>query len=702
MSESIEIRIQPLVLIADDDASARLVMRNVLEQSGFDVIEAADGKEALQIYESTAPNVVLTDIGMPDYDGLSVCEAIRQKEPCRKTPICIVTELADDNSVDRAYEAGATDFIGKPITWTALPHRLRYLLRTSEALNDVRSLLMALPDSVFVLDEHGRTFEESVGANVAAAIGIGSMNGLTFEDIVPVAECEKVRKCIELALLSDEPQIHEFYFARGDVHLEARFVARDKLTVLAVVRDVTERKKAELQIYDLAFYDKLTGLPNRQLFSKELENAVREARKQKSEFAILFVDLDRFKRINDTLGHSMGDELLKAVAARLHGCVRPEDRLVHSDRGENDHFKLARLGGDEFVLILHDVDSEDDAASIASRIISALSVPFSCGTQQFVITPSIGIALYPQDGASNDELLMNVDSAMYKAKAAGRNTFQFYSGTMKVRSLQRLDMENELRQALDKEQFDLHYQPKVDVFTGRIVGAEALLRWHHEERGWISPADFVPIAEETGIILPLGRWVMEKACRRLSRWQHSELRQIVLSVNVSSQQVFADDLVDIVTSAVDAAGVGPEMLELEITESLLMRDIESTIAALNTLKKLGVYLSIDDFGTGYSSLSYLKRFPIDALKIDRSFVKDLHTDSDDAAICAAIIAMAQNLDLKVVAEGVELKEQLNFLRKHGCDQIQGYLISKPLPAEEFEALARKQFSSSVQIDMQSA
>jgi EAL domain-containing protein (putative c-di-GMP-specific phosphodiesterase class I) len=325
-------------------------------------------------------------------------------------------------------------------------------------------------------------------------------------------------------------------------------------------------------------------------------------------------------------------------------------------------------------------------ASVASRIIEALAPPFRCEDHQFVITPSIGVAMYPEDGETSDELLMNADSAMYRAKAAGRNNCKFFSGTMKIRSQYRVNLENDLRQAIDEEHFELYYQPKVDTSSGVIVGAEALLRWKHAERGWISPADFIPIAEETGLILPLGRWVLQEACRQLAEWQHSQLGQIPVSVNISSQQMYADDLVAIVKSAVSDSGIGAELLELEITESLLMRDIEATIDALNALKEFGVDLSVDDFGTGYSSLSYLKRFPIDILKIDRSFVKDLHRDPDDASICAAIIAMAHSLDLKVIAEGVELEEQLAYLRDHNCDQIQGFLFSKPLPAKEFEAL----------------
>jgi diguanylate cyclase (GGDEF)-like protein len=661
-------------------------MREVLEQSGFDVIEAVDGREALHCHASAAPDVILLDVDMPHFDGFSVCEQIRGKETSRKTPICIVTGLDDEESVDRAYHVGATDFISKPIAWPVLGHRVRYVLRANEALNEIKGLVSALPDIVYVLDERGRTLDLATDVELRVPSNIGAMNGMSFEEIIEEEDMGPIRKCIELALLGGKAQIHEHCLSRTNVYLEIRFVARDKHSVLAIVRDITERKKSELYIHDLAFYDRLTGLPNRQQFSKELDAVIQSTRSQQRQFAILFLDLDRFKRINDTMGHTTGDELLKAVATRLQACLRSADHVVQANPDGFDSFRLARLGGDEFVIVLHDVGSDDAAATAASRIIASLALPFSCEGHQFVITPSIGIAIYPDDGETNDELLMNADSAMYRAKAAGRNNYKFYSDTMRVKTLYRLDMENEIRRAIDNEHFELYYQPKVEISSSAIVGAEALLRWNHSRRGWISPGDFIPVAEETGLILPLGKWVLQAACRQLGEWQRPQLDQISLSVNVSSQQMYSDDLVAIVKSAVSDAGIRAGLLELEITESLLMSDIETTIESLNILKEFGVRVSVDDFGTGYSSLSYLKRFPIDVLKIDRSFVQDLHRDSDDAAICAAILAMARQLELSVVAEGVELDEQLDFLRSHNCEQFQGYLFSKPVPAKEFEAL----------------
>ncbi len=679
MNDSNESRAGRIILIADDDAATRLIMRSVIEQAGFSVIEAADGEEAVLRFEDSNPDLVLLDVEMPKRDGFSACEMMRSREGSRVTPICIITGLEDEKSIERAYHVGATDFISKPIGWSVLVHRIRYMLRSNEALNEIKSLVSALPDTVFTLDSEGQTSNSPAGAS--------------NEEFALADDRETVKSYVGRALSSGEPQIYEYAVPSSDTHLETRFVARDRHSVLAIVRDVSDRKRAERRIYNLAYYDRLTGLPNRLLFSQQLDTEIEWAQQNEKPFAIIFVDLDHFKRINDTLGHSLGDELLKSVALRLQSCVRSADRLVPETLDAPNVVDLARLGGDEFVIILRGVGTEDIAASIAERIISSLSEPFNCSGHQFVVTPSIGVALYPHDGETRDDLLMNADSAMYKAKAAGRNNFKFYSETMKVKSLYRLDMENELRQAIEAESFELYYQPKVDIKSWTIVGAEALLRWQHPDRGWISPADFIPVAEETGLILPLGQWVLETACRQIKAWKNQRIPRITVSVNISSEQMYADDLAANVMRAVTTTGIEPGRLELEITESLLMRDTDNTIRALKALKSFGVSISIDDFGTGYSSLSYLTRFPIDVLKIDQSFVRDLNIDNDDAAICSAILAMARNLGLKVVAEGVETDDQLSFLRRHGCDQIQGYLFSKPLPAPEFEKLLQSSKTS---------
>jgi diguanylate cyclase (GGDEF)-like protein len=375
--------------------------------------------------------------------------------------------------------------------------------------------------------------------------------------------------------------------------------------------------------------------------------------------------------------------LLKRVAHRLVSCTRSTDSVSRFDPAGDGGIQLARLGGDEFVVKLCSIESEKSVSVIASRIIAALTPPFECVGHQFIVSPSIGIAMYPRDGVTGEELLMNADAAMYRAKFAGRNNYKYYSETMRTKSLHRLDLEVEIRKALDNDQFELHYQPKADAESWSPVGAEALLRWNHTDRGAIEPGDFIPVAEETGLIVPIGQWVLREACRQVKEWPRSSFGNMRVAVNISSHQFQSDSLIDDVLGAALSAGIDPELLELELSESVLLHDAKYTLAALHRLKQAGIALSIDDFGTCFSSLRYLKRFPIDTIKVDRTFVKNLHTDDDDAAICGAIIAMAQQLGLNVVAEGVETREQLEFLRRHKCNQIQGFLFSKPLSADDF-------------------
>ncbi len=686
MSQSTLITGKPLVLVADDDATHRKMIQNILEESDFRVVTAPNGKEAIDQVAKYNPDVILLDIEIPEMDGFSVCEIIRARKTDREIPIFIITGLDDEESVKRAFKLGATDFLTKPIALPVLPHRIRYILRTCTSLNDLRGLIRAVPDLIFIVNKDGEVQQGLSGPDAVHTQQIKALSTASEINFYPCENDDRATNCIKQALETGKPQVYEHILEELDIHLETRFVPRDKTTVLAIVRDITERKNSEARIFNLAYYDELTELPNRQLFSQSLERTIATAQRDGQQFAVLFVDLDRFKRINDTLGHSVGDELLKEVARRLENCTRSTDSIARIEPVEDGDIKLARLGGDEFVIKLYGIVDDESVSAIASRIISVLTPPFSCEGHQFVVTPSIGIALYPQDGQTGEELLMNADSAMYRAKFVGRNNYKFYSETMRTKSLHRLELENLIRKAIDSGQFELHYQPKVDAETWSLVGAEALLRWNHPERGYIAPDEFIPVAEETGLIVPIGQWVLREACKQVRVWSTLPTGAIPVSVNISSHQFNSDGLIDDVFDAISGAGIDALLLELEITESVLLRDADSTLLALRRLKQAGVSLSIDDFGTGYSSLSYLKRFPIDTLKIDRSFVKDLHCDPDDAAICAAILAMSRQLGLNVVAEGVESEEQLEFLRRHGCNQIQGYLCSKPLSADDFAAM----------------
>lgn len=462
-----------------------------------------------------------------------------------------------------------------------------------------------------------------------------------------------------------------------DVEVAASpFTHQGKPSVQVVMRDITERKKANERLNYLAQYDSLTGLPNRSLFQDRLEHTLAQAKRSGQSAAMLFIDLDRFKIVNDTLGHAIGDKLLQQVAARLGECTRADDTV-------------GRLGGDEFGVILLDLAKPDDAAVVAQKINDTLARQFDLDGNGTFITASIGITLYPADATDPGTLRMNADAAMYRAKEMGRNTYQFFTQEMNDRAMQRMQMEAAMRRALERSEFVLHYQPKVDLATGTISGIEALLRWAHPETGLVMPAEFIPVLEETGLIIPVGEWVTREACRQIGAWQQAGLKVPPIAVNLSARQFQQKNLEGIVRDILRESGVRAPLLEFEITESMLMNDPDAAVRTLVGLKKAGVTIAVDDFGTGYSSLAYLKRFPLDALKIDRAFITDIVTDPDDAAITLAIISLAHSMKLKVVAEGVETEAQLNFLALHSCDEMQGYYFSRPVAAEELEAMLRE-------------
>jgi diguanylate cyclase (GGDEF)-like protein/PAS domain S-box-containing protein len=430
----------------------------------------------------------------------------------------------------------------------------------------------------------------------------------------------------------------------------------------------------------LAYYNSLTTLPNRSLFSSLLNQAVNLARRYGKQLAVLFVDLDRFKNINDTLGHQAGDLLLQEVAKRLKNCLRESD-------------VVARLGGDEFVVLLPTFDRTEDVEAVAHKILTTISKSFEALGQEFRVTASVGISIYPKDGDDNRSLMRNADIAMYRAKEDGKNNFQYYCEALNAYSFERLALESSLRRALERGEFALHYQPKIEMRTGCIAGMEALLRWMHPELGMVAPTKFIPLAEETGLIVQIGKWVLKTACTQNVAWQKSGLPCLSIAVNLSGRQFLDDNLLRDITTILNESGMSPDLLELEITESTLMRDVDKAMRVLQDLRAMGIRLAIDDFGTGYSSLSNLKRFPLDTIKVDRSFIRELPGDAANRGITDAIIAMGRVLSLTVIAEGVETKEQANYLREHACDEFQGFYFSKPVAADEFAELLEAQLSA---------
>jgi diguanylate cyclase (GGDEF)-like protein len=472
-------------------------------------------------------------------------------------------------------------------------------------------------------------------------------------------------------------------FFAGDIRQPDEILLRSAQMIGIQIGQFFQRKRAEQDLLFIATHDALTGLPNRGMFHERLNHALARARRHDTKLSICFIDLDRFKNINDTLGHEAGDRLLQEMGRRLGSCLRETDTV-------------ARQGGDEFIVLLEELSDPQQSAKIAAKILSVVATPVLLNTREYQLTASIGISTYPDDGQDGAALLKNADSAMYRAKELGKNNFQFYSAQMNLHSLERLELEAQLRRAIERNEFLLHYQPKVDIRTGQVNGVEALLRWQHPDRGLVPPMQFIPLAEETGLIESIGRWVLQSACRQVRSWQKQGLPPLNVAVNLSARQFSDENLIQDIKAALTASGLNPTHLELEITESMVMREPEKAIQTLSELSAMGLRVAIDDFGTGYSSLSALKRFPVHNLKIDRSFIKDIPGDADNVAITQAIIALAHTLRMTVIAEGVETKEQSDFLSTSGCDDLQGFFFSKPLPEKELLAFLHENLESKEQ------
>ena len=694
-----------LVLVVDDEQIMRLLARATLEQAGFAVEEADNGQAGVAAFARLRPDLVLLDVLMPIVDGFEACAALRKLEGGEHAPVLMMTGLDDSDSINRAYQVGATDFITKPIAWPMLGHRVRYLLRAQRALLDLRESQARLTNAQRIAqlghwEWHVTTGEVQRSDEVYCIAGRTREELLaaldSFRDIIHPEDRPTVDEALYAALHRKQAFNLHFRIVRPDgtiriVHEQGEVQYDDSgkpIRMQGTTQDVTERKHAEEQIRQLVLYDSLTGLPNRRLFKEQLSHAIARAERTSKALAMLSLDLDRFKRINDTFGHEVGDLLLKEVANRLAKSLRQTDSVTRDDLDSANHC-IARQGGDEFTLLLVDLFHAQDAAKVAHRIIEALSQPFNLNGNEIVMSASIGIAVYPLDGVDADSLLKNADAAMHYAKDQHKNTYQFYNGKMNISALQTMTLESNLHRALERDEFSLYYQPKVDATSGFIVGAEVLIRWHHPDLGMISPMEFIPLAEDSGLIIPIGKWVIRSACTQTKRWHEAGFTTMQVAVNMSSRSFEQDDLETTIGQILGECGLDARYLELEMTESTLMRKAETMVNRLRRLKATGISLSIDDFGTGYSSLSYLKRFPLDALKIDRSFVHDITTSADDAAITSAIIAMARGLKLAVIAEGVETESQAALLRRQGCQFLQGYLFSRPVPAPEFTILLQK-------------
>jgi diguanylate cyclase (GGDEF)-like protein/PAS domain S-box-containing protein len=692
-----------LALVVDDDPTMRLMLENTLAKAGVRTVAVADGRSALAAFVSVAPDLVLLDIGLPDIDGYAACSAMRAMAHGRDTPLLMLTGRDDATSVGRSYEVGATDFIAKPINWEILVHRVRYILRSARAFAEVATSRARLADAQRVaglgswewdIARDDLQCSDEARRILGVRSDAASLSGDAFFAPVPQAERTQLKDKLVEAARTGAPTNVEQTIVRGDgerrlLHVFAevrRHESGHPAVIHGTVQDVTERRAAEARIRHLAYHDSLTGLPNRAWLQDELERSLARAARNGRMLAVMLLDLDQFKRINDTLGHSVGDRLLCAVAERLRLRLRRDDTLARPS--DDAPVALSRLGGDEFCIVMNELAQPKNAAKAAARVLDAFIEPFVLGDHEAVVSTSIGIAIYPNDAADADDLLKAADTAMYQTKNEGRNNFSFYSASMNARALERLTIESALRHAIEREEFVLHYQPIVAIETGAIVGLEALVRWQHPEMGLVMPDVFIGIAEESGLIVPLGEWVLHTACSQSSSWWAEGLPSPLMAVNVSGEQFRRASLVRTVQRVLDQTALNAARLKLEITESVLMRDAEVTLRSLARLREIGVHLSIDDFGTGYSSLAYLKRFPVDELKLDRSFVKEIVDGPRHAAIATAVIQMARGLSLSLVAEGVERAPQVDLLRRLRCPHAQGYYFSPPQPAAAIAALLR--------------
>jgi len=693
------------ILVVDDDPTALILMRAALQKAGFDVSTAVDGEDALRQFRESRFDMVMLDVEMPGMNGHEVCAALRAQAG-ELLPIVMVTGRDDVQSVDKAYRAGATDFIPKPINWALVGHRVRYLLRGYQSALDLRAaearnaaVLKAIPDLLFELDIDGRYIDYHSPNIELLAAPVGSFIGKTVSEILPPAAAEVCMSALRVAQekgVSTGKQF-ELQLAHGTFWFElsvSRKATGDgqKPHFIVLSRDITERKEAEQRFLRLAYFDTLTGLPNRQSFLERVDREIRRAQLSGHKLGVLFMDLDGFKNINDTMGHSAGDLILQWAADRLHRGLRPSDLVSRATEAGGD-VELARLGGDEFTAMILDIARPEDALMVANRILHLMRRPFVLNGREVMLTTSIGIALYPQDGEDGATLLKHADTAMYHAKDSGRDNSQFYSASLTEQAMQRMELESSLRLALERREFTLVYQPQLDVAAARIKSVEALIRWMHPERGIVEPADFIPLAEENGLIIPIGLWVLRTACADAARWQRAG-HGVRVAVNLSPMQFRDPNLVQNVLSVLKQTGLAAELLELEITEGAVMEDSGATLATLSALRDAGVQVALDDFGTGYSSMSYLKRMPLNNLKVDRSFVKGLPDDAENFAIVRAILSLAKSLGFSVTAEGVETPEQSQALKNLACDTLQGYYFSVPVPATDIPALLAKQWSMS--------
>ncbi|MBL1142515.1 MAG: EAL domain-containing protein [Proteobacteria bacterium] len=697
------------ILIIDDDKDIRQILRLKLEKQDYIIIEAADGIVGLEKLKAESPDMVMADVNMPGMNGFEFCEKASTFSSEKHIPIMIMTAQDDQASVNEAYNKGATDFITKPINQAKLNHRVQFSLRASEIAkqlaNRERQLLSA--QKVAKMGEWTYDIQKKqffCSDEVTKIFGINNSNVMSHEDLINCIDkndVNRVRNVLDNASLEKSNHSIEYSIKINDGSKKQirQIIDTDNYDeinegiIFGIFQDISDLRNAEKKVQTLSFYDSVTGLPNRQFFKRLLKKTIESSKRHDRHFALLDINLDKFMRINTTLGHDVGDKLLLAASQRLGNIIQDIDNSnsgsINDDEVSFRTGLVAHFGGDNFIIMLNEINNADEAAKIARRINHEFNEPFQIPGNEIHLTASIGIGVYPEDGDEVEGLLKKISVALHNAKETGRNCYRFYTDSMNAQSFQRLSMETSLRKALEREEFQLYYQPKISLDDGHITGAEALIRWNHPDMGLVPPTNFIPLAENTGLIMPMTDWAIAEACRQLSDWGKQGFELESVAINITPASLLDKNINEHIFKHLRLAGFEASRLDLEITESVLMEDVDIVLPVLQELREFGASISIDDFGTGYSSLSYLKRLPISKLKIDQSFVHDLMHDKDDATIVNALISLAHNLGYKVIAEGVEDKEQLEYLKQHQCDVVQGFYYSRPLPASDFYLWAKE-------------
>lgn len=673
------------ILVIDDEKITRITLAKVLKKSGYEIIEASNGEQGIGLCLTESPDLVLLDVIMPGIDGYETCRKIRESFDHEKLPIIMLTGLNDIDSVDNAFNAGATDFITKPVNWSLLSQRVRYSIRARELYNEIRKGqarisqaqliarmgywdMVAGTDTVYCSDELLNVLE----------INHREKNSRTsdFLNIVHPDDKNDVFIHVQDAVNDQRSSQFEHRIIRGDgeiIHvlhkIEVMHDATNGGTIIGIVQDITEHKDAEALISFQRNYDSLTGLPNKSSFVTELENIVSQPVMVNTINGIFFVGVDKLTSLTNTLGHVAGDTLIQMIAERIETL-------------KDDGYFVTRYSDDVFSVISPEMHRIEEISEIAKKIMNLCENIYNINDEEIHSRISVGVSIFPVDNDDVDTLIKGAESAMHRARKAGGNEYRYYSEKINRQAQERLRLEKDMRNGLNNDEFIVYYQPQVDLKSGNIVGMEALARWQHPEKGLVSPFDFIPVAEETGLIIKLGSIILHQACKQAKEWQDEGLGNLRVGVNLSPRQFISHDLVAEVNKVLADTHLPPESLDLEITESMAVNNLEVVVNSLTAFKKVGITVSMDDFGTGYSALSMLQKLPLDILKIDRSFIMNIG-NGDNGAIAGAIIAMSHSLGLSVIAEGVETEDQLDFVRGYACNEIQGFYYSPPLPADKF-------------------